>query len=96
MTANNLLMQAVADFVDVPVVRPMMAETVALGAAYAAGLVAGYWPDRQVLKRQWHKAAEWHPLMEPTLRQHHFERWDRAVELSIAWGAPPSSPSGTP
>ncbi|MDF2143806.1 glycerol kinase GlpK [Knoellia sp. p5-6-4] len=93
MTANNLLMQAVADFVDVPVVRPMMAETVALGAAYAAGLVAGYWPDRQVLKRQWHKAAEWHPRMEPAVRQHHFERWDRAVELSIAWGAPPSTSS---
>lgn len=90
MTANNLLMQAVADYVDVPVVRPMMAETVALGAAYAAGLVAGYWPDRQVLRRQWHKAGEWHPGLDPAVRRQHLERWDRAVELAIAWGAPPS------
>ena len=88
MTANNLLMQAVADFLDVPVVRPMMAETVALGAAYAAGLTAGYWPDRQVLKRQWHKAGEWHPAMDPGVRRFTLERWDRAVELSIAWGRP--------
>jgi glycerol kinase len=93
MTANNLLMQAVADYVDVPVVRPMMAETVALGAAYAAGLVAGYWPDRQVLKRQWHKAGEWHPELDPAVRRHHLERWDRAVERAIAWGAPPSPSS---
>ncbi len=50
MTANNLLMQMLADFLDVPVIRPMMAESVALGAAYAAGLGAGYWPDRQVLQ----------------------------------------------
>ena len=49
MTGDNLLMQLVADALDIPVVRPMMAETVALGAAYAAGLAVGYWPDRQVL-----------------------------------------------
>ena len=96
MTANNLLMQTVADFVDVPVVRPMMAETVALGAAYAAGLVAGYWPDRQVLKRQWHKAGEWQPQLDQAVRRHHLERWDRAVELAIAWGQPPSPSTGRP
>ena len=91
MTANNLLMQTVADFVDAPVVRPMMAETVALGAAYAAGLAAGYWPDRQVLRRQWHKAGEWQPRMDPVVRARHLERWARAVELSIAWGRPPTA-----
>ncbi|KQX66884.1 glycerol kinase GlpK [Angustibacter sp. Root456] len=89
MTANNLLMQAVADLLDVPVVRPMMAETVALGAAYAAGLASGYWPDQHVLRRQWHRAAEWRPQMTCEARAHELERWSRAIELAIAWGEPP-------
>ncbi|GAA1965625.1 glycerol kinase GlpK [Terrabacter lapilli] len=88
MTSNNLLMQTVADLLDVPVVRPMMAETVALGAAYAAGLAAGYWSDQQVLRRQWHRAAEWSPAMEPARRAEMLERWSRAIELSVAWGRP--------
>ena len=57
MTANNLLMQCIADVLDVPVVRPMVAETVSLGAAYAAGLAVGYWPDLEGLRRNWHLAA---------------------------------------
>ena len=52
MTANNLLMQFLADVLDVPVVRPMIAETVSLGAAYAAGLAVGFWPDLARLRRQ--------------------------------------------
>ncbi len=87
MTADNLLMQTIADFLDVPVVRPMVAETVALGAAYAAGLGAGYWPDRRVLRRHWRRAAEWQPAMEPRRRDAELANWRRAVELSIAWGA---------
>ena len=54
---NNLLMQTIADVLDIPVVRPMMAETVALGAAYAAGLAVGYWTDLEVLRGNWHRAA---------------------------------------
>ena len=87
MTGDNLLMQMVADVLDIPVVRPMMAETVALGAAYAAGLAVGYWPDRRVLRRHWQRAAEWRPHMDPGRRDGELGRWRRAVELSIAWGA---------
>ena len=65
MTSDNLLMQLVADVLDIPVVRPMMAETVALGAAYSAGLAQGYWPDRRALRRNWHRAAEWQPQADP-------------------------------
>ena len=57
MTANNLLMQFLADLLDVPVVRPMVTETVSLGAAYAAGLAVGYWPDLEGLRTNWHRAA---------------------------------------
>ena len=88
MTANNLLMQTVADVLDVPVVPPMMAETVALGAAYAAGLAAGYWSDQQVLRRQWHRAAEWRPSTDPARREEMLRLWSRAIELSVAWGQP--------
>ncbi len=65
MTANNLLMQFLADVLDVPVVRPIVAETVSLGAAYAAGLAVGFWPDTGALQANWHKAAEWLPQMDP-------------------------------
>ena len=87
MTADNLLMQMVADVLDIPVVRPMMAETVALGAAYAAGLAVGYWPDRAALRRHWQRAAEWAPAMEPARRDNELRAWRRAVGLAIAWGA---------
>lgn len=86
MTADNLLMQMVADVLDIPVVRPMMAETVALGAAYAAGLAVGYWPDRAALRRHWHVAAEWLPTMDPGRRDRELISWRKAVELAIAWG----------
>ena len=64
MTANNLLMQFLADMLDVPVVRPIVAETPSLGAAYAAGLAVGYWPDTDSLSANWHRAAEWLPRMD--------------------------------
>lgn len=86
MTANNLLMQIVADVLDVPIVRPMMAETVALGAAYAAGIGAGYWPDHQVLREYWQPAAEWLPAMDPNRRDAEWANWRRAVRSSIDWG----------
>ncbi|MFG2881215.1 glycerol kinase GlpK [Streptomyces sp. NPDC048297] len=85
MTANNLLMQFVADVLDVPVVRPMVAETVSLGAAYAAGLAAGYWSDLEVLRRNWHRAAQWLPDMDPHRREAEYEDWQQAVERSLGW-----------
>ena len=86
MTADNLLMQLIADVLGIPVVRPMMAETVALGAAYAAGLAVGYWPDQAALRRHWQRAAEWQPAMDRARHAAELEAWRRAIELSIAWG----------
>ncbi|MEU0054491.1 glycerol kinase GlpK [Streptomyces sp. NPDC006309] len=91
MTADNLLMQFVADVLDVPVVRPMVAETVSLGAAYAAGLAAGYWSDLEVLRRNWHRAAQWLPGMDPGRREREYDNWRRAVERSLDWVRPPHS-----
>ena len=91
MTANNLLMQTLADVLDVPVVRPMMAESVALGAAYAAGLSAGYWADRSLLRTHWHPAAEWRSSMAPEKREEQLGSWRKAVELAIEWGRRPAA-----
>jgi glycerol kinase len=89
-------MQTVADVLDVPVIRPMMAESVALGAAYAAGLAVGYWPDRRVLRAHWHRAAEWRSRITAERRDAEQAAWHRAVSLSIAWGrgAAPEGPPG--
>jgi glycerol kinase len=85
MTADNLLMQFVADVLDVPVVRPMALETVSLGAAYAAGLAVGYWPDLEGLRRNWHRAGQWLPRMDPGHRADEYESWQRAVERTFGW-----------
>ncbi|MEU6811627.1 glycerol kinase GlpK [Streptomyces sp. NPDC046831] len=88
MTSDNLLMQFLADVLDVPVVRPLVAETVSLGAAYAAGLAVGYWPDLEVLRRNWHRAAQWMPDMDPERRAGEYTCWKRAVERSMGWIQP--------
>ncbi|MDR8408221.1 glycerol kinase GlpK [Nonomuraea sp. 3-1Str] len=88
MTADNLLMQYIADVLDVPVVRPMVAETVSLGAAYAAGLAVGYWPDLEGLRRNWHRAAQWLPAMDPKRRDEEYDNWRRAVERTFGWMRP--------
>lgn len=85
MTSDNLLMQFIADVLDVPVVRPMVAETVSLGAGYAAGLAVGYWSDLEGLRRNWHRAAEWLPDMDPVHRETEYDNWHRAVELTYNW-----------
>ncbi|MEV4327536.1 glycerol kinase GlpK [Microbispora rosea] len=88
MTSDNLLMQFIADVLDVPVVRPMVAETVSLGAAYAAGLAVGYWPDLEGLRRNWHRAAQWTPAMDPERREDEYANWRRAVERALDWIKP--------
>jgi glycerol kinase len=85
MTANNLLMQSLADVLDVPVVRPIVAETVSLGAAYAAGLAVGFWPDQASLAGNWHKAAEWLPAMDGGIRAKGYRKWKKAVALAVDW-----------
>ncbi|KAA2266514.1 glycerol kinase GlpK [Solihabitans fulvus] len=85
MTANNLLMQFLSDVLDVPVVRPIIAETTCLGAAYAAGLATGFWSDTETLRENWHKAAEWLPSMEERARGKGYRKWKKAVERSMDW-----------
>ena len=79
MTANNLLMQYLADVLDAPVMRPIVAETVSLGAAYTAGLAVGFWPDTDALRKNWHKAAEWLPSMDGVARERGYRKWKKAV-----------------
>jgi glycerol kinase len=88
MTADNLLMQFIADVLDVPVVRPMAVETVSLGAAYAAGLATSYWSDLDALRQNWHRAAQWLPSMDPAVRAEEYENWQRAVEHTFNWIKP--------
>lgn len=85
MTANNLLMQFLADVLDVPVVRPIVAETVSLGAAYAAGLATGYWSGREELHAQWHIAAQWLPNMDSARRERGYRKWRKAVSRATDW-----------
>jgi len=85
MTANNLLMQFLADVLDVRVVRPIVAETVSLGAAYAAGLAVGFWPDTEALRANWHKAAEWLPQMDGDHRARGYRKWRKAVTRTMDW-----------
>ncbi|WP_374115881.1 glycerol kinase GlpK [Kineococcus sp. TRM81007] len=85
MTSNNLLMQTVADVLDVPVVRPMVSETVSLGAAYAAGLAVGFWPDTTALRRRWHRAAQWSPAMAGDVRERGWQDWQEAVRRTFGW-----------
>jgi glycerol kinase len=85
MTANNLLMQFQADVLDVPVVRPAVTETTALGAAYAAGLATGFWPDLATLRAHWRKDAEWTPAMPAEKREAEYRQWKKAVERTLGW-----------
>ncbi|TCC07688.1 glycerol kinase GlpK [Kribbella soli] len=88
MTANNLLMQFIADLLDVRVVRPMVTETVSLGAAYAAGLAVGYWPDLEGLRSNWHRAGQWMPHMDPARRATEYANWQAAVQRTFNWIRP--------
>ncbi len=85
MTANGLLMQFQADVLGVPVVRPVVPETTCLGAAYAAGLAVGYWPDIEGLRANWKKSAEWTPQMPAAERNRQGRKWKKAVQRTMAW-----------
>jgi len=85
MTGNGLLMQFQADILDVPVVIPKVAETTALGAAYAAGLAVGYWSDLDDLRRNWALERRLEPAMETTERARLYASWQKAVQRSLGW-----------
>ncbi|WP_216326867.1 glycerol kinase GlpK [Deinococcus aestuarii] len=85
---NNLMMQFQADILGVPVVRPRVTETTALGAAYLAGLAVGYWSGQGEIARQWGAERTFEPRMDADEREHRLGRWRRAVERSRAWEEP--------
>ncbi|MGW3297536.1 glycerol kinase GlpK [Streptomyces xiamenensis] len=85
MTSNNLLMQNISDFLDAPVVRPMVSETTCLGAAYAAGLAVGFWSDVSELRANWRRAAEWTPEMDAADRDREYKLWLKAVQRTMGW-----------
>lgn len=85
MVYNQLLMQFQADILGVPVIRPKVAETTSLGAAYAAGLAVGFWETFDELRANWGKDTEWHPQMSPELREKLYAGWKKAVERTFGW-----------
>jgi glycerol kinase len=84
-TVNNLLMQFQADIINVPVIRPVVAETTALGAAYAAGLAVGFWSGLDDLRANWQESARWEPSMEPAERERLLRNWKKAVTKTLDW-----------
>ncbi|GHH28810.1 glycerol kinase GlpK [Lentzea cavernae] len=85
MVANELLMQFQADVLDVPVVRPVVAETTALGAAYAAGLAVGYWSSLDELRANWSEDKRWTPELAADEREREYRNWKKAVTKSFDW-----------
>jgi len=85
MTGNDLLMQFQADVLGVPVIRPKVTETTALGAAYAAGLATGFWSDQDELRERWAEDKRWEPKMDEETREKEYARWKKAVQRSLDW-----------
>lgn len=85
MVINELLMQFQADILGVPVVRPKVAETTSLGAAYAAGLATGYWDNLDEMRANWGKDREWKPNMAANLRSNLYANWKKAVSRTLNW-----------
>jgi glycerol kinase len=85
MVYNELLMQFQADVLGVPVIRPKVAETTALGAAYAAGLAAGFWKEVDDLRENWVQDREWTPQMDEAEREKEYRFWKKAVTRTFDW-----------
>lgn len=85
MVENELLMQFQADILGVPVVRPKISETTALGAAYAAGLAVGFWENINQLRENWEIDKTWYPEMDSELRKNLYQNWKKAVTRSFNW-----------
>jgi glycerol kinase len=85
MVGNELLMQFQADILGMPVVRPLVAETTALGAAYAAGLAVGFWESPDEIRANWAADREWQPSMPPERREALYSQWKKAVTRTFDW-----------
>jgi glycerol kinase len=84
-TSNDLLMQFQADILGIPVVRPVVAETTALGAAYAAGLAVGFWSGLDELRENGQEGKRWEPAMEPAEPERLYRGWKKAVTKTFDW-----------
>ncbi len=85
MVVNQLLMQFQADILNVPVIRPVVAETTSLGAAYAAGLAVEFWKDINSLRNNWHEGQRWVPNMKAEVRNEKYRGWKKAIERTYNW-----------
>ena len=85
MVVNDLLMQFQSDILDVEVVRPKVAETTALGAAYAAGLAVGFWEKTDDLRANWGEDKRWKPSMSADDRNRLYKQWNKAVQRTLDW-----------
>ncbi|WP_322761265.1 glycerol kinase GlpK [Frankia sp. Cr2] len=85
VTANDLCMQTQADILGIPVSRPVIAETTALGAAYAAGLAVGFWRDTEELAAHWREDRRWEPEWSVDRRESGYAGWRKAVERTLNW-----------
>jgi glycerol kinase len=85
VTANDLCMQIQADALGVPVSRPVVAETTALGAAYAAGLAVGFWKDPEELRQNWNEDKRWEPQWSEEQREEGYAGWRKAVTRTLDW-----------
>lgn len=85
VTANELCMQMQADILGVPVSKPVVAETTALGAAYAAGLAVGFWNNTDELVQNWNEAKRWSPQWDDDQRAAGYKGWEKAVQRTLDW-----------
>jgi glycerol kinase len=85
MVYNDLLMQFQADVLGVPVIRPTVAETTSLGAAYAAGLAVGFWKEVNDLRANWGKDKDWSPKMDKAEVDREYKQWKKAVTRTFDW-----------
>jgi glycerol kinase len=85
VTANELCMQIQADVLGVPVSRPVVAETTALGSAYAAGLAVGFWTDPEELRANWNESKRWEPQWSDEQREKGYRGWQKAVQRTLDW-----------
>ncbi|ACU40210.1 glycerol kinase GlpK [Actinosynnema pretiosum subsp. pretiosum] len=85
MVVNELLMQFQADILGVPVIRPVVNETTALGAAYAAGLAVGFWASEDDIRQNWAQDKQWDPAMDDSVREKRYRSWKKAVTKTFDW-----------
>jgi glycerol kinase len=85
VTANDLAMQLQADILGVPVSRPVVAETTALGAAYAAGLATKFWSTTNELRANWNESKRWTPTWDDKQRAEGYAGWKKAVQRTLDW-----------